>query len=256
MALARAGELARALRHGVRELEWSALRLGGGHCPLCGGRLFARLSHDLLGTRCLRCLASPISTAIGSVVARTLPHAGDWRILELSSRGPFHAFLERAVAGGRGELTSCEFFDDTPPGEWRGDVQCQDVQRLTYGDARFDLCTSTEVFEHVPDDRRGFAEMFRVLAHGGHLVFTVPISNAETTVERARLEGSEIRHLVEPAYHDDVLRGKGRVLVYRDYGRDVTQRLAEAGFEDAHIESVPDAAGFGSVARVVVGRKP
>jgi len=247
--------LVRAARLAARELEWSALRLGVGRCPLCGGRLFARISRDLLGTRCLRCLASPISMAIGSVVARTLQDARDRRILELSSRGPFHAFLERTVASGRGTLTSCEFFDDTPPGAWRAGVQCQDVQQLSYADASFDLCTSTEVFEHVPDDRRGFAEIFRVLAPGGRFIFTVPIADADTTVERARLEPDGVRHLLEPAWHDDFIRGAARVLVYRDYGRDVTNRLAEAGFIDARIESVEDPAGFGCVARVVVTRK-
>jgi ubiquinone/menaquinone biosynthesis C-methylase UbiE len=32
------------------------------------------------------------------------------------------------------------------------------VQRLSFADASFDLCTSTEVFEHVPDDRAGLRE--------------------------------------------------------------------------------------------------
>jgi SAM-dependent methyltransferase len=130
------------------------------------------------------------------------------------------------------------------------------VQRLSYGDGVFDLGTSTEVFEHVPDDARGFAELFRVVAPGGHLIFTVPLSGADATIERARLEDGEVVHLEEPAYHDDFIRGAGRVLVYRDYGRDITRRLERAGFTDAHIESVTDPAGFGCRASVVVARKP
>ena len=42
-----------------------------------------------------------------------------------------------------------------------------------YGDASFDLCTSTEVFEHMPDDLNGFSEIRRVLRPGGRFVFTV-----------------------------------------------------------------------------------
>jgi hypothetical protein len=75
------------------------------------------------------------------------------------------------------------------------------------------------------------------------------------TVERARFEGDEVIHLEEPVYHDDFIRGSGRVLVYRDYGLDVTDRLRSAGFAEASVESVADPAGFGCVARVVVARK-
>jgi SAM-dependent methyltransferase len=248
--------LFRALELAASQLEWRALRLGRGACPLCGGGLFVRISRDLLGTRCLSCRASAISLAIGTLVSRTVPDFADRRVLELSSRGPFHDFLARATAAGSGELVGCEYFDDVAPGDFRGGVQCQDVQHLTYPDAGFDLCTSTEVFEHVPDDARGFAELFRVLAPGGRLVFTVPLSDGDSTVERARLEDGDVVHLEEPAYHDDFIRGAGRVLVYRDYGRDVTTRLEGAGFVDARIEPVADPAGFGCVAEVVVARKP
>ena len=245
-----------ALRAASRQLEWRALRLGLGRCPLCSGRFFVRFSRDLLGTRCLGCGASPISTAIGEVVRRRVPDLADADVLELSSRGSFHAFLRRSVARGRGSLTDCEYFDDVEPGDSRDGVQCQDVQHLTYADASFDLCTSTEVFEHVPDDVRGFSELFRVLRPGGTLAFTVPLSSRDETVPRAHRTAEGIVHLEEPCYHDDLIRGAERVLVYRDYGRDVTARVGRAGFADAHVESVPDAAGFGGVASVVVARRP
>ena len=162
------------------QLEWRALRAGRGVCPLCGGGLFLRFSTDLLGTRCVRCKASAISMAIGAVVTREVPELSDLRACELSARGPFHAFLSR----GTRALASSEYFDGALPGAVQDGVQCQDVQRLTYEDECFDICTSTEVFEHVPDDRRGFAEIFRVLARGGRFIFTVPLSNDPTTRER------------------------------------------------------------------------
>lgn len=246
--------LLRRLRFAAREIEWSALGVGRGRCPLCGGRSFVRLSRDLLGTRCIACTASPISMAIGAVLAERVPDFADRRICELSSRGPFFAFLARSVAGGTGELTCSEYFDDSEPGAFVDGVQCQDVQQLTYEDGRFDVCTSTEVFEHVPDDAAGFAELHRVLAPRGHLLLTVPLTGSPETVERAVLEQGAVRHLLAPTYHDDQIRGAGRVLVYRDYGRDVTQRLEHAGFEDAEIVEVPDPAGLGAVASVVVAR--
>ena len=44
-----------------------------------------------------------------------------------------------------------------------------------------------------------------------------------------------VRHLLPPEYHGDRIRGPGRVLAYRTYGLDVTDRLAAAGFRDARI---------------------
>jgi SAM-dependent methyltransferase len=190
--------------------------------------------------------------AIGTVVRRELPELADLRVCELSARGPFHAFLARTAR----ELASSEYFEGVAPGERRDGIVCQDVQRLSYPDASFDLCTSTEVFEHVPDDRKGFSEIFRVLVRGGRFVFTVPLSAEPTTRERAVLDRNGLRHLHPPVYHDDWIRGTGRVLVYRDYGRDVVSRLAEAGFADARIEAVPDPADFGALAEVVLARKP
>lgn len=236
----------------VRSLfEWRALGVRRGRCPLCCGRLFVRFSRDLLGTRCLRCEAAPMAMAMGTALARLAPGFASLRICELSSRGPFCAFLQRHAT----ELTLSEYFDEVAPGEWVGDVQCQDLQALTYPDSSFDICTSTEVFEHVPDDRKGFAELHRVLAPGGLSLFTVPLGDADETVERAKLVDGSIVHSLTPAYHDDAQRGRGRVLVYRDYGRDVVERLLDAGFDEAEIAEPADPSGFGNRARVVVARK-
>ncbi len=172
------------------------------------------------------------------------------KVYELSSRGPLFQFLRREVP----DLTFSEYFDDLPPGELRNGVQCQDIHRLTFPAASFDLVTSTEVFEHVADDRRGFAEIRRVLRPGGAFVFTVPIEDAERTVERARLVDGEVRHLLAPAYHDDRIRGRNAVLVYRDYGRDITGRLREAGFGAARIELRYAKAFLGAGRGVVVAR--
>jgi len=140
------------------------------------------------------------------------------------------------------------------PGEFRGGVQCQDVEQLTYPDGSFDLVTSTEVFEHVPDDRRAFAEVYRVLRPGGRLVFTVPLMDAGPTLERAEIRYGRIVHLVTPEYHGDRLRGRGRVLAFRTYGPDILDRLRAAGFA-ASLERIDDPAHAIIDGRVVVGEK-
>ena len=135
----------------------------------------------------------------------------------------------------------------------RNGIRCEDVQRLTFADASFDVCTSTEVFEHVPDDIAGFRELHRVLRPGGRLAFTVPMAGAET-IERARLVDGECVHLLPPAYHGDRLTGAGTVLVYRDYGEDIVQRLRDCDFADVLVHrSQSDA--FGHARTVVVATR-
>jgi hypothetical protein len=62
----------------------------------------------------------------------------------------------------RVRTAASEYFNEVAPGAWRDGVQCQDVQRLTFADASFDVCTSTEVF----DER--FSAAF--LGHGSAVV--------------------------------------------------------------------------------------
>ena len=174
----------------------------------------------------------------------------DAAVYEMSSGGAFCRHLRRSFA----RVTVSELFDDVAPGAFRHGIQCQDVQRLTYADASFDVVTSTEVLEHVPDDRRAFAELHRVLRPRGVLVFTVPLMEAETTIERARLERGAVVHLCQPEYHGDRLRGRRAALAFRTYGMDILDRLRAAGFE-AGLERVDDRRHAITGGKVVVGRK-
>ena len=174
----------------------------------------------------------------------------DARIYEMSAGGAFHRYLRQTFA----HVTVSELFDDVVPGAFRGSVQCQDVQQLTYADGTFDVATSTEVLEHVPDDRRAFRELHRVLGPGGLLIFTVPLMDAPDTIERARLENGRVLHLREPEYHGDRLRGRRAVLAFRTYGLDILDRLGDAGF-DACVKRLDDPRHAIVQAKVVVGRK-
>jgi SAM-dependent methyltransferase len=197
-----------------------------GLCNLCRFPV-VRLNKTTLGTRCVRCRSSQVHRAMGLALAHLeLPRSP--RVYELSSRGAFFRFLSRRYS----QFYFSEYYDDVPPGEKKGRVICQDVQKLLLEDGSFDLVTSTEVFEHVPDDRRGFREVHRVLAPGGHFVFTVPLADGPATVERCQLlpDGTLV-HFHPPEYHGDRIRGRNAVLAFRNYGMDLIDRLEEAGFQ-------------------------
>ena len=213
------------LRSGLAQLRVSEFAMKASRCPYCGPTVFVRLRRDAVGVRCVRCAASAIHLAIGWALREYAGRLEDRDVCELSARGPLAEFLRRTA---RSAATS-EYFADVASGTWRNGVRCEDVQHLSYADASFDLVTHTEVLEHVPDDARAFAELYRVLRPGGMMIFTVPMHDGAQTVERARLRDDGIEYLQEPVYHLDPLRNEG-ILAFRDYGRDILDRLLAAGF--------------------------
>lgn len=209
------------------------LRLGAkwAFCPVCEGqRVLVRLGNDEMLVRCTACRSSAVTMSMAAALGEVGVSLAEADVFELSCRGALYRYLDKHAA----RLTCSEYHPDAEPGEVRDGVLCQDVQRLTFADESFDLCTSTEVFEHVPDDRLGFRQIHRVLRPGGILLFTVPLSGLPRTVERARLEASgEITHLLPAEYHVDPAKEDAAVLAFRNYGDDLLRRLLDVGFASA-----------------------
>ena len=81
-----------------------------------------------------------------------------------------------------------EYFEGEKSGEIVYGILNQDVQETSFSDSSLDLITSNQVFEHVLNDIKGYAECFRVLRPGGALLFTVPLYDIQATEKLARLE--------------------------------------------------------------------
>ena len=159
------------------------------------------------------------------------------------------------LQNGAGHLQASEYFDDVTPGTVVDGVRCENVEKLSFEDACFDLCSSTDVFEHVVNDMAGYKELLRVLKPDGLLVFTVPLNLNGPTVERAAFRDGELVHYLPPEYHDDQLRGRGKVLAFRTYGVDIIDRLLAAGFRDARIDRSYRTSFFGFGRPVVIAHK-
>lgn len=172
------------------------------------------------------CGSTFIHRAVGLVI-NNMNLGENIKVYELSAAGALFKYLKKRYR----DLTFSEYFDDVMPGEFKNGIQCQDVQQLMFKDEFFDLVTSTEVFEHIPDDLKGFREIHRVLKKEGFFAFTVPISESGITVERACIRDGEVVHILPPQYHDDRIRGRRRVLAFRNYGLDIEERLESVGFK-------------------------
>jgi SAM-dependent methyltransferase len=238
------------LKSGLALLRPAEFAIGLRRCPFCGPSVFVRLRREAVGVRCVRCAASAIHLAIGWTLRDTIANLAECDVCELSARGPLVDFLSRNAR----TLATSEYFADAPRGALHNGTRCEDVQDLTYADATFDLVTHTEVLEHVPDDRRAFAELFRVLRPGGTMIFTVPMHTGPGTVERARIRDGRVEHLLEPVLHYDPLRREG-ILAFRDYGSDILDRLRDAGFVDSRIMTTHGRVPWLADSPIIVARK-
>jgi SAM-dependent methyltransferase len=218
------------LKSAISQFRLSECQFAFGRCPYCGPTIFVRLNRHSGGLRCAGCSAGEVQLSIGWALHDEIGSLAALDVCELSARGALSTYLRRHA---RSAATS-EYFPNLAPGSMKDGVRVEDVQRLTYADASFDLVTHTEVLEHVPDDARAFAELWRVLRPCGVMLFTVPMHAGTDTVERARLRDGVLEHLLEPVYHVDPLQPAG-ILAFRDYGLDVLDRVRAAGFADVRI---------------------
>ena len=152
----------------------------------------------------------------------------------IGSIGSMHALLQ--------QLPRLAFSDYRGPerlGQLVNGARNEDICRLTYSDASFDIVLSSDTLEHVPDFRAALAETRRVLRPGGRHIFTVPVVWTRSTTEaRARIDDDgEIIHMMPALYHG---KGSGAYrlipvgadfLTFTEFGRDVVDYVREAGFE-------------------------
>jgi len=176
-------------------------------------------------------------TVLQSKYGRGLENLAGCAVWEMSAHGAVHRALSVRSAAVGFAFQATEYMDGVPPGNERDGIRCENVECLTFADRSFDLITSTDVFEHVENDIRGFREIARVLRPGGAFIFTVPMDETRPTLIRGeRAADGSIRHLAPPEYHGDPMRGM-TVYTWRTYGTDITDRLAQAGL-DARCEFV------------------
>lgn len=132
------------------------------------------------------------------------------------------------------------------------DTRHEDLTRLTYADAVFDLVLTSESLEHVPDLSAALGEIFRVLKPGGYHLFTIPVypGVAKTYARTVVHPDGALEHVAPRIFHPDGDRGWP---VYTEFGSDVPELLTAAGFT-TEVEFGPNRDD--DLAQVYVCRKP
>lgn len=190
-------------------------------CGQCKASLRYRHQAEML----LACYSRQCSSNLAELCAEA--EFAALRILEPGIIGPFRRYL-RKLAG----YLNCYFWDDVPRGEEKDGVRSEDLEALTFEDESFDLVITSDILEHVRQPLQALQEIHRVLAPGGHHIFTVPFPYPplEKTRPRVDVSGPEDRHILPPVYHGSPTSPEGS-LVYNDFGLDLVAQLRDIGFE-------------------------
>jgi SAM-dependent methyltransferase len=207
------------VRAGVRLLMTVPRGSYYGHCPICEKwTIFLKEGSWLRDQlRCYRCNSIPRWRALIHILQARFP---DWRELRIHESSPGGASSEKIARECR-YYTASTYFSDVPQGEKKDGIRCEDLQQQTFADASFDLVITSDVFEHVLDPAKAFAEVTRTLTPRGAHVFTVPWYWWKETLVRAvgKNDGS-IENLQPPDYHGNPFDSNGS-LVVTEWGSDL-----------------------------------
>jgi SAM-dependent methyltransferase len=219
--------LRKAARRADSLVPWEALYAGDRvECPCCGGsfRAFRRRRRrpDAL---CPRCQALERHRLLWLYLRdRTTLFSEPLDVLHVAPEPVFESRL-RAL-----DNLSAYVAGDLYP---KGRQVRIDLTAIDRPDDSFDMVLCNHVLEEVPDDRRAMREIARVLRPGGRFITQTPFDPSR---ERT-LEGQVMSALARR-------RTYGAAVNVRLYGRDLADRLSEAGLEVSHeryLEQLPEA---------------
>jgi SAM-dependent methyltransferase len=148
------------------------------------------------------------------------------RVLDMGCGGGRHAYEawrrgatvvaldldEQELKGVHYVTSEMDDAGELPHGQIGGPVQGSALA-LPFPDASFDCVITSEVLEHIWDDRGAIAELVRVLRPGGRMAVTVPTRWPE-----------RVSWALDRSYHD---RPGGHVRIYRQH--ELETRLESAG---------------------------
>lgn len=188
-------------------------------------------------TRCLSCRANVPTLSLLPIIQKHFAAQYAHRsAYELSTFGLTLTWLRKHF----GHVTTSEFMPEHPLGATVDGILNENVERLTFPDASFDLVTSNGVFEHVNDDMQGFRESYRVLRPGGAMVMSIPLYNLPATKRISRYEADgSLTWLDTPEYHDSRLGGPlSAPVVWLHSKHDICERVRAAGFAEVRLVDV------------------
>lgn len=184
---------------------------------------------------CTSCGLNNRQRAIFTFLKSQIPASGKTSRIYLTEQvTPVYTAFSTRLAGC--EVVGSEFLGmDLAPGTIRDGIRHEDLEKLSFETDSYDFVVSNDVLEHVNDPAAALREIRRVLKPGGAALLTFPFhSDRNENETRARLKDGELEFLLPAEYHGNPVSSEGS-LVYTDFGWDVLDLLASAGFDDVGV---------------------
>ena len=241
----------------LARLLWFATnsKANAGWCPICEKKSFFIEERPWLrdNYRCFRCRSIPRNRALMLVLSRLVP---EYRAMHIHESSPAGAVSDKLAKECPNYLQT-HYFQDTPPGAVKNGIRCENLERMTFPDERFDVIVTQDVLEHVMNPDKAFAEIARTLRPGGVHIFTVPYYPSGKTRLRARETSLGIEYLAEKEFHGNPIDSEGS-LVISDWGNDFADYILRCSGLATEIFHLTDRTmGIdGEFLEVFVSRKP
>jgi SAM-dependent methyltransferase len=224
-----------------------------GQCPVCGSpSIFLKFEENLRESgSCIVCRSRNrqrqiAQTFLGAIYESTginTKSIGEFAKKSLSSRylkkhnlqiyntettGSIHNVLKNLD-----NYVASEYLGDNyKSGELVEGILHQNLMETSFATSSLDIVMSSDVFEHIPDPYKAFAEIYRILKPRGRHIFTLPFYGDRYRDEiraTVNLDGT-LNHILPPIYHGDPIRPEG-ILVYVIFSMEMLMKLDEIGFE-------------------------
>lgn len=194
-----------------------AYRGRGRECPVCGSRYRRFMPYGYVSSRedalCPHCLSLERHRMIWLWLKESSNlFEGYPRLLHIAPEVSLMRHFKRHYRDNRNYITADL---ESPLADLHFDVQNIPLERESV-----DVIICNHLLEHVEDDRRAMAELYRILKHGGWGIMLVPEDRGRaTTFEDDTITDAEERTRIFGQYDHR-----------RIYGRDYDERLQKAGF--------------------------
>ncbi len=215
------------------------------NCVWCGAQLrVRRLARVLLELYPVGSPPLPVRSVVSWVHS---PEAKALRMAEINRIEGLHETLSSLS-----HLAFSDYEPEAQPGEILHGIRSEDLTRLTYPEAAFDLVLTSETLEHIPDLDAALAEIHRVLAPGGVHLFTIPRRpDVLKTYARSRLRSDgRIEHFAPEIRHPG---GDVGYAVFTEFGLDFPEILERKGWD---VREVFGPIRDDDLAQVFVCKKP
>lgn len=185
--------------------EEEAMNLQQGmKCRTC----HTHMRGNVLALAIIKCLGSQ-AHSLAQLINEEKKLVASTRILEINEAGNLGTYLSRF------------------PHHRRIDYPEHDMHHLAGTPERYEIVIHSDTLEHISNPIHALSECKRVLAEGGHLLYTVPVVPGRMTRDRSGLPSSSHSREYRDDYH-----------VATEFGADFWRYPIEAGFPNLRLITI------------------